>query len=195
MREGRLQPRDGWAETRDSARADASAAARALTRWRKSAWIVILIADVGLLAWAALAALAPERLMGPASLPILPAGYEGFTGYSWNALVAATPHAADFMTLLFRMFGIYIVAFSLLAIAIAANAFRAGDRWAWWALLVGNTIAYLAPMAYDQIVRAVGPFELSEYLGIAAIYGSLAITGPLHWSARTDRSTLEGERR
>jgi hypothetical protein len=31
---------------------------------------------------------------------------------------------------------------------------------------------------YDQVVGAVGPFELSEYLGLAAIYGSLAITAP-----------------
>jgi hypothetical protein len=83
----------------------------------------------------------------------------------------------------FRMYGIYGVALSLLAIAIAATGFRRGERWAWWALLVGNTIGYGAAMVHDQIVRAVGlfelseyvgPFELSEYLGLATIYGSLA---------------------
>jgi hypothetical protein len=31
------------------------------------------------------------------------------------------------------------VAFGLLAIAVAATAFRRGDGWAWWALLVGTT--------------------------------------------------------
>ena len=152
--------------------------ARAVARWRRSAWLVIVIADVGLLAWGAMAALVPERLSGPGSKPILPAGYEGFTGASWDQLAAAYPKTAEYTTLLFRMFGIYIVAFSLLAIAIAANGFRRGERWAWAALLVGNTIAFLAPMAYDQIARAVGPFEVSEYLGLAAIYGSLVITAP-----------------
>jgi hypothetical protein len=73
---------------------------------------------------------------------------------------------AEYTTLLFRMFGIYGVAFSLLAIAIAAKIFSRGERWAWCALLIGNTIAFGAPMMYDQIVRAVGPFELSEYLGL-----------------------------
>jgi hypothetical protein len=34
-------------------------------------------------------------------------------------------------------------------------------------------------MVYDQIVRAIGPFELSEYFGLAAIYGSLAVTAPV----------------
>jgi hypothetical protein len=92
--------------------------------------------------------------------------------------VATAPKTAEYTTLLFRMFGIYGVAFSLLAIAIAANDFRRGGRWAWWALLVGNTIAFGAAMVYDQVVGAVGPFELSEYLVLAAIYGSLAITAP-----------------
>jgi hypothetical protein len=60
----------------------------------------------------------------------------------------------------------------------AANGFRRGERWTWWALLVGNTIAFAAAMAYDRIVGAIGPFELSEYLGLAVIYGTLAITAP-----------------
>jgi hypothetical protein len=74
------------------------------------------------------------------------------------------------------MYGIYGVGLSLLAIAIAANGFRRGERWAWWALLVGNTIGYGAAMVYDQVVGAIGPFELSEYFGLAAIYACLAVT-------------------
>lgn len=157
---------------------DSGTLAKAVARWRSVAWLVIVVADAGLLAWCAAAALVPERLLGPGSTPILPAGYEGFTGYSWQELVATAPNAAEYTTLLFRMFGLYGVAFSLMAIAIAANAFRRRERWAWWALLVGNTIGFIAPMAYDQIVRAVGPFELTEYLGLALIYGSLAVTAP-----------------
>jgi hypothetical protein len=140
--------------------------------------VVLVVADVGLLAWAAMAAFAPGLLMGPGSTPILPAGYEGFTGSSWQALMQAAPRTAEYMTLLFRMYGLYGVAFSLVAIAIAATAYRRGEPWAWWALLIGNTITYVGAMTYDQIVRAVGPFELSEYLGLAAIYGFLALTAP-----------------
>ena len=47
---------------------------RVMARWRRVAWLVILIADAGLLAWGAAAALLPERLPGPGSAPILPAG-------------------------------------------------------------------------------------------------------------------------
>jgi hypothetical protein len=175
------------AEMKD--RKEVGAGATALTRWRRFAWIVILVADVGLLAWGAMAALLPERLPGPGSAPILPAGYEGFTGGSWQELVATSPQVADYIAVLFRLYGAYIVAFGLLAIAVTAVAFRRGEGWAWWALLVGNTIAFGAAMTYDWTVGAIGPFELSEYLGIAVVYGALAITTPFLTAGRQVRST------
>ena len=147
-------------------------------RWRHIAWLVLVIADAGLLAWGAGAAAIPEHLLGPGGTAILPAGYHGYSGDSWHQLASRSPETAGYITLVFRTYGIYIVAFSLLAVAIAATAFRRGERWAWSALLVGNTVAYGSAMTYDRIVGAIGPFEWSEYLGLALIYGSLAVTAP-----------------
>jgi hypothetical protein len=159
---------------------------RAVTRtvilvrqWRRLAWVVLLVADAGLLAWGLGAATIPEHLLGPGGVPILPAGYEGYTGGSWDELLATSPRTAGYITLVFRMYGVYIVAFGLLAVAIAATAFRRGERWAWWVLLVGNTIAFVSAMTYDRMVGAIGPFEWSEYLGLALIYASLAVTAPV----------------
>ncbi len=146
-----------------------------MSRWRRFGWIVIVIADAGLLAWGAMAALAPEYLLGPNGMPILNAEYQNFTGELWSAL---SPKMAAFITLVFRMYGIYIVAFGLLAIATSVTAFRRGERWAWWTLLVGNTIAFPSAMIYDWTVKAIGPFELTEYVGLAAIYLTLAFTAP-----------------
>jgi hypothetical protein len=161
----------------------------AIRRARRFAWVAVLVADVGLLAWTAMAFLAPERLIGPNATPILPAGYQGFTGYSWQSLATSLPRATEYLTLLFRMFGLYGTAFSLLAIAVAATAFRRGERWAWWALLIGNTLTYIGAMAYDQIVRAVGPFELSEYLGIGVVYLFLAVSAPFWFKRRSTAQT------
>jgi hypothetical protein len=157
-------------------------------RWRRLAWLVLVIADAGLLAWGAGAAAIPGHLLGPGGKAILPAGYEGYSGGSWHQLTAMSPKTAGYITLVFRMYGIYIVAFSLLAVAIAVTAFRRGDRWAWWALLVGNTVAFVSAMTYDRIVGAIGPFEWSEYLGLAVVYGSLAVTAPFLTRARAARS-------
>lgn len=163
---------DAAANDRQDVRRDATA------RWRGIAWIVIVIADAGFLAWGAMAAALPDLLAGPAGKPILIAGYEGFTKGSWTELVTKAPLTASYILVIFRLYGVFCVIFGLMAIAIAVTAFRRGERWAWWTLLVGNTAAYVSAMTYDRIVNAIGPFELTEYLGLAVIYFALALTAP-----------------
>jgi hypothetical protein len=145
---------------------------------RHIACVLILIVDVGLVAWGAMAAALPDHLLGPGGKPILPAGYEGFTGTSWSALVSSAPTTAEYMELLFRMYGVFNAVFGLMAIAITLTAFRRGDGWAWWALLVGHMVALVSAMSYDKVVNAIGPFELTEYLGLALICIALVITVP-----------------
>lgn len=154
-------------------------------RRRRVAWILILIVDAGFVAWGAMAAAFPDHLLGPHRVPILTAGYEGFTSGSWTELTATSPMTARYIGVLFRMYGIFNLAFGLTALAITITAFRRGERWAWWALLAGNTIALVSAMTYDRMVNAIGPFELSEYLGLAFVWGALAVTAPFLRSSQT----------
>ena len=150
---------------------------------RQVALILVLIVDVGYIRWGAGAALAPDHLLGPGGRAILPAGFEGYSGGSWSALAGSSPLITGYMTVLYRMYGIYCVLFGLLTSAIAVTAFRRGERWAWWALLVGNTIALLSAITYDRMVNAIGPFELTEYLGLVLVWGALAVTAPFRAEA------------
>jgi len=155
---------------------------------RQIALVLILIVDVGLVAWGAMAAALPDFLLGPGGKPILPAGYEGFTGSSWSELVRNVPMTAGYIGVLFRMYGVFNVLFALMAIAITITAFRRGEQWAWWALLVGNTVALVSAMTYDKVVNAIGPFELTEYLGLVLVWLALAITVPLRAASRSIRT-------
>jgi hypothetical protein len=148
------------------------------------ALILILIVDVGYIAWGAGAAAAPDHLLGPGGKAILPAGYEGYSGGSWSELAGSSPLIAGYMAVLYRMYGIYNVLFGILSSAIAITAFRRGERWAWWALLVGNTVALVAAMTYDKMVNAIGPFEVTEYIGLALVWGALAVTAPFRAAGR-----------
>jgi hypothetical protein len=168
---------------------DSGASTSATGRRRRVAWILILIADAGLLAWGAMAAALPDFLRGPGGTPILTAGYEGFSKGSWSELASTSPMTAKYIVVLFRMYGVFNLAFGLMAVAVAVTAFRRGERWSWWALLVGNTIAFVSAMTYDRTVNAIGPFELLEYLGLAMIYGALAVTAPFLTAGRPVRST------
>ena len=151
---------------------------------RRIAWTLILVVDGAYVLWGAGAAIAPEGLPGPGGMAILPAAYQGFTGGSWEALVNASPMTAGYVTLMYRMYGIYCALFGMLTSVIAITAFRRGEPWAWWTLLLGNTVALLAAMRMDWLSRAVGPFELTEYLGLALVWGALAVTAPFMASER-----------
>ena len=146
---------------------------------RTVAWILILIVDAAYIAWGGMAAASPDHLLkGPGGMGILPAAYEGYSHDSWSQLVGTSPLTAGYMIVLFRMYGIYCAIFGLMASAIAVTAFRRGEAWAWWTLLVGNTIALVSAMRMDWIVNAIGPFEVTEYVGLALVYGALAVTAP-----------------
>ena len=157
---------------------------------RNIALILVLIVDVGYIAWGAGAALAPDHLLGPGGKAILPAGYEGYSGGSWSALAGASPLIAGYMTLLYRMYGIYNVLFGVLSTVIAVTAFRRGEPWAWWALLIGNTVALAAAITYDKTANAIGPFELTEYLGLVLVWVALAVTAPFRAAGRPVRAMV-----
>ena len=143
---------------------------------KRSAWMFVVVVDAGLAAWGFMAAALPDYLLGPGGRPILGAGYEGYTGGSWAALTSGSPATAAYIEVLFRMYGVFNLVVGFMGVAIAATAFRRGDVWAWWTLLVGNTIALVAAMTYDRTVNAIGPFELSEYLGLVLVYLALGLT-------------------
>ena len=145
---------------------------------RRIAWILILIVDAAYIAWGAGAALAPLGLPGPGGKAILPAAYDGFTGGSWATLVGADPMTARYVVLMYRMYGVYCAVFGLLTSAITITAYRRGEPWAWWTLLLANTVALAAAMRMDWLSRAIGPFELTEYLGLALVWGALLVTAP-----------------
>src|SRR5262249_58650171 len=114
-----------------------------------------LIEDVGYIAWGAGAAASPDHLLGPGGKAILPAGYEGYSRGSWSELAGGAPLIAGYMTVLYRMYGVYNVLFGLLSSAIAVAAFRRGVQWAWWTLIVWYKIALGSEMTYSKAVNAI----------------------------------------
>ena len=163
---------------------------------RVVAFVLILIVDGSYIAWGAMAAASPDHLLkGPGGKAILPAAYEGYSHGSWSQLVETAPSTAGYILVMYRMYGIYCAIFGLMATAIAVTAFRRGEVWAWWTLLVGNTIALVSAMRMDWIVNAIGPFEITEYLGLGLVVVSLGLTAPFLEAKRSGRPVATVERR
>ena len=153
---------------------------------RKIAWILVLIVDAAYIAWGGAVAIAPDRVPGPGGSAILPAGFEGYTSGSWSALLAGAPTNAAYMAVLYRLYGVYCAIFGFMGSSIAVTAFRRGERWAWWTVLVANTVALVAAMTYDKLVHAIGPFEITEYLGLALIWVACGIAAPVRATDTTE---------
>jgi hypothetical protein len=165
-----------------------------MNRRHRIAWMLVLVVDAGFVAWGFMAAAFPDYLLGPGGTPILPAGYEGYSSGSWSELVSSSPATAGYIEILFRMYGVFNLIVGLMGVAIAATAFRRGDTWAWWTLLVANTMALGSAMTYDATVNAIGPFELSEYLGLILVYVALALTAPLRPAGRPSPTAAKSSR-
>ena len=142
-----------------------------MKRLQRVAWILILIVDVGFIAWGAGAAVSPDRLLGPGGTAILPAGFEGYSGASWSELSGGSPLIAGYVTLLFRMYGLYCVLFGFMGSAVAVTAFRRGERWAWWVLLVGNTDKARRAFGFEPKVKFRNLVELMLEADIRASSG------------------------
>jgi hypothetical protein len=109
---------------------------------------------------------------------LLTAGYASFSGTSWTSLVARAPDTAAYLLAVYRMVGGLNVALGSTFIALIVGPFRRGERWAWFTLLAGNVLGFGVPMAYDQITGAIGVFEVLEFVAIAAVLGTLALSFP-----------------
>ena len=121
------------------------------------ALVIILLADVGVLVYRAMAAVAPSALIP---------GYESYSSRTWLELVAADTQTAAFVLLLFWLLGAYNAAFAVLAIAIAATAFSLDSR---------TAIAYpgiascgsVNPFAPKPMGRCCGP-----RIGVMSLYAN-----------------------
>lgn len=131
---------------------------------RKNLWIVVAVVEASIAAWGMLALVDPE---------ILGAGFESHTGETWESFASREVAAARFMTIAFRLVGALNVAAGLVLFGVAVSGFRRGDRWAWWTLLIGNTMAIGAPIVYDRAVGFIGTFEVLEYVALLVVYSTL----------------------
>ena len=55
--------------------------------------------------------------------------------------------------------------------------------------VVGNTVALVSAITMDKIANAIGPFELTEYLGLALVWAAFAVTAPFLAAGRPLPST------
>ena len=131
------------------------------------AWKILLVADAGVLLYGRMGLLDPGNFRD---------GCQSYSGEDRTAFASTSPAAAGYLLLLARLVSGINVAFAAGALAIVGTAFRRGEAWSWYALLVSNAFAYGSPMVFDLTVGSIGPFERVEQALAVAIAVGLAMS-------------------
>lgn len=62
---------------------------------------------------------------------------ERLLGMSFEELIRQVPTLPAYLVVVYRFFGLYLMGFGLMTTGVTLTAFRRGERWAWWLLLLG----------------------------------------------------------
>lgn len=65
-----------------------------------------------------------------------------FTGLTPDQLKALNAQLFIWIGFVFRSWGAFAIGLGILVSAIAASAYRQGDRWAWWALAIAGLVTF-----------------------------------------------------
>jgi hypothetical protein len=65
-----------------------------------------------------------------------------FTGLTPDQFQALNPRLFTWMGMVFRSWGAFAIGLGALMVFVATQAYRRGDTWAWWALLVAGTTTF-----------------------------------------------------
>lgn len=85
---------------------------------------------------------------------------KSMTGTTWADLQAGAPATASLLDLSARVLGAWLIGFSVLGVAISATAYRAGERWAWfamWSFPVVMALVFVAFFTADRVGDATPP--------------------------------------
>ena len=107
---------------------------------------------------------------------MLTMGYESFTGQSWSAFVSASPKTVDWILLTAgRMYGVHILAMAVLFLAVTFMSFRKGERWSWYALLIGATLVWIFD-AVATLIMGIVPIAIGNVVMLLIVYTALGIS-------------------
>ena len=102
-----------------------------------SSTILLIITILGLI-YALLAAIMPQFFVARA--------FQSYAQQSWASFSEAHAHAASYVLILKRMVGVAGFGLSLGGIFILMTAYKKGQRWAWFCMLIISLIGWSNPL-------------------------------------------------
>ena len=99
--------------------------------------------------------------------------FQSFTGHEWSDFKALNPQVASYIAIASFDLGIFIFVTGISALFVTLFAYRKGEKWAWYLLLIANTIGWGGAISAnlltgDMVVVTVCiVFLVIAYVGLA----------------------------
>ena len=99
--------------------------------------------------------------------------FQSFTGHQWSDFKALNPQVASYIAIASFDFGIALLVTGISALFITLFAYRKGEKWAWYLLLIAHTIGWGGAISAnlltgDMVVVTVCiVFLVIAYVGLA----------------------------
>ncbi|MBI3022199.1 MAG: hypothetical protein HYY68_00555 [Thaumarchaeota archaeon] len=98
-------------------------APRAEKTYEKHAWILLFVVGIGGLAFA---------FPGLVGITLESQSARNLTGRTYAEIAASDPRMFSLITTIYRDFGLGLLGFSVILMAISAVSYRKGEKWAWY---------------------------------------------------------------
>jgi hypothetical protein len=104
--------------------------------------------------------------------------YLAYTGENLSDALAAGSKPAELWLTTKRLWGVELLALSLLIIFITARSYSKGEKWSWYALLVTGCILWGSLIGYKMVIGYFQPTMSSMTFLVGAILFAIGITVP-----------------
>ena len=104
--------------------------------------------------------------------------YLAYTGQGLSDALAAGSKSAELWLTTKRLWGVELLAISLLMIFVTARSYSKGEKWSWYALLVTGCILWGSLIGYKVIIGYFQPTMSSMTFIVGAVLFAIGIALP-----------------
>jgi hypothetical protein len=111
--------------------------------------------------------------------------FSAYTGKIYQNYLASNPRFAEMYIITKKIIGLMLLIVGILILLINQNAYRKGEKWAWYALLIAGSIAWSTFIVYKIIIGYIGASMITFVVGAALVVVGLIIPAKKILSKKT----------
>jgi hypothetical protein len=101
--------------------------------------------------------------------------FAAYTGQTYSSYLATNPRFAEIYIITKKLIGIMLLIIGLLILLINQYAYRKGEKWAWYALLIAGGLAWGTFIGYKLIIGYIGASMITFAVGVTLVILGLAV--------------------